>query len=48
MARALYQWDPNTDESYDLVLNTSSVTYDQIVDIIADVYYDKYPQAKRD
>jgi len=48
MARSLYQWDPNTDESYDLVLNTSSVTYDQIVDIIADVYYDKYPQAKRD
>lgn len=48
MARALYQWDPNTDESYDLVFNTSSVTYDQIVDIIADVYYDKYPQAKRD
>lgn len=47
MARALYQWDPNADESYDLVLNTSSVTYEQIVEIIADVYYDKYPEAKQ-
>lgn len=47
MARALYQWDPNTDESYDLVINTASMTYEQIAETIAGVYYDKYPEAKR-
>lgn len=47
MARALYQWDPNTDESYDLVINTASMTYEQIAETIAGVYYDKYPEVKR-
>lgn len=42
MSRALYQWNPNSDEYYDVVLNTGSMTYEQIVQIIADAYRGKY------
>ncbi|MGV0396636.1 glycoside-pentoside-hexuronide (GPH):cation symporter [Corynebacterium uberis] len=43
MARSLYQWNPNDDEYYDLVLNSGSLSAEQIVDIIAETYKDKYP-----
>ena len=43
MARALYHFDPNDDENYDIVINTASVTYDQVVEIIVDLYRSKYP-----
>ena len=43
MSQRLYQWDPNTDEYYDLVINTGSVTYEQVVEMIVDVYRSKYP-----
>ena len=45
MSRHLYQWNPHTDEYYDLVINTGSVTYDQVVDLIVGVYRSKYPEA---
>ena len=45
MSRNLYQWDPNTDEYYDLVINTATVTYDQVVDMIVGFYRSKYPEA---
>lgn len=44
MSWALYQWNPNRDEDYDLVLNTASMTYEQIVDVIVEVYRGKYPE----
>ena len=44
MSRMLYQWDPHTDEYYDLVVNTGSVPYDQVVDLIVDYYLSKYPR----
>lgn len=43
MSRNLYQWDPNTDEYYDLVINTGTVTYAQVVDMIVGYYRAKYP-----
>ncbi len=43
MSWALYQWNPNRDEDYDLVINTASLTYGQITDLIADTYRSKYP-----
>ncbi|AJK69608.1 GPH family glycoside-pentoside-hexuronide:cation symporter [Corynebacterium marinum DSM 44953] len=43
MSQALYRWNPNSDESYDLVINTGSMTYQQIVDLIVDMYQRKYP-----
>ncbi|WP_147917477.1 cytidylate kinase family protein [Ruania zhangjianzhongii] len=45
MSRNLYQWDPHTDESYDLVINTGTVTYAQVVDMIVGFYRSKYPEA---
>lgn len=48
MSRALYQWDPNTDEFYDLVINTGTVTYEQVVDMIVGYYRAKYPEAVDD
>ena len=44
MSNSLYQWNPHTDEYYDLVINTGTVTYDQVVDMIVDYYRSKYPQ----
>lgn len=44
MSRNLYQWDPHTDEYYDLVINTATVTYDQVVDMIVGFYRSKYPE----
>lgn len=45
MSRVLYQWDPNADEYYDLVINTGTVTYEQVVDMIVGFYRSKYPEA---
>ncbi|MGD7707185.1 AAA family ATPase [Microlunatus sp. Y2014] len=45
MSLQLYQWDPHTDEYYDLVINTGTVTYDQVVDMIVRFYRSKYPEA---
>ena len=42
MSRNLYQWDPHTDEYYDLVINTGTVTYEQVVDMIVGYYRSKY------
>ncbi len=42
MSRALYQWNPNDDEDYDLVINTGSMTYQQAAEIIVDFYRSKY------
>jgi len=47
MALNLYGWDPREDEHYDLVLNTGTVTYDQVAEFIATLYYSKYSQATR-
>nr|WP_156229488.1 cytidylate kinase family protein [Corynebacterium comes] len=44
MSQALYRWDPNGDESYDLVINTGSMTYPQVVELIVDMYQRKYPE----
>lgn len=44
MAHALYQWDPNSDEYYDLVINTGWMPWEKVVDIIADAYRKKYPE----
>ncbi|WP_084109177.1 cytidylate kinase family protein [Knoellia aerolata] len=44
MSRILYQWDPHTDEYYDLVINTGTVPYEQVVDTIVGFYRSKYPE----
>ncbi|WP_181010003.1 cytidylate kinase family protein [Ornithinimicrobium sufpigmenti] len=44
MSKNLYQWDPHTDESYDLVINTGTVTYKQVVEMIVAYYRSKYPE----
>ncbi len=46
MSKSLYQWNPNNDEDYDLVINTGSVTYEQVVEFIAHVYRSKYPNMR--
>ena len=43
MAHALYQWNPGRDENYDLVINTGSMTYEQIADLVVETYARKYP-----
>lgn len=43
MSQALYHWNPNSDESYDLVINTGSVTYKQVIELIVGMYRSKYP-----
>lgn len=43
MSYALYQWNPGRDENYDLIINTGSMTYAQIVDLVAETYARKYP-----
>jgi len=45
MSKNLYQWNPHTDEYYDLVINTGTVTYDQVVEMIVKYYRAKYPEA---
>lgn len=45
MSRNLYQWNPHVDEYYDLVINTGSVTYEQVVDMVVGFYRSKYPEA---
>lgn len=44
MSRNLYGWNPHTDEYYDLVINTGTVTYKQVVEMIVAYYRSKYPQ----
>ena len=46
MSRALYQWDPNDDQDYDLVINTGSVTYEQVAALVVGLYESKYPAAR--
>ncbi|MGC0250719.1 glycoside-pentoside-hexuronide (GPH):cation symporter [Pseudactinotalea sp. Z1748] len=46
MSANLYQWDPHTDEYYDLVINTGTVTYAQVVDMIVGFYRSKYPHGE--
>ena len=46
MSRALYQWDPNADEDYDLVVNTGSMTYEQVAAMVVGLYASKYPDAR--
>lgn len=46
MSHKLYQWDPNSDEYYDMVINTATVTYEQVARMIARFYLSKYPDAK--
>ncbi|SQG64234.1 glucuronide carrier protein [Corynebacterium renale] len=48
MAIHLYQWEPNNEHYYDLIINTGSVTYEQIVDTIIELYQTKYPENKPD
>ncbi|VEI13616.1 cytidylate kinase family protein [Trueperella bialowiezensis] len=48
MSRHLYQWDPNNDAYYDLVINTGSITYEQVVEAIAELYRSKYPENQPD
>lgn len=43
MSRQLYQWNPNDDAYYDIVINTASITYEQVVEIVATLYRSKYP-----
>ncbi|CAM3821095.1 cytidylate kinase family protein [Corynebacterium frankenforstense] len=43
MANALYQWDPNDDEYYDLVLNSGQLSRSQIIELIAETYRAKFP-----
>lgn len=43
MSRRLYQWDPNMDDYYDLVVNTGTVTYKQVVEMVVAMYRSKYP-----
>lgn len=46
MSQRLYQWNPNDDEYYDLVINTGTVTYDQVVEMIVGMYRSKYPETR--
>ncbi|HLS26533.1 MAG TPA: glycoside-pentoside-hexuronide (GPH):cation symporter [Beutenbergiaceae bacterium] len=48
MSRNLYQWNPHVDEYYDLVINTGTVTYDQVVDMVVGFYRSKYPETAQD
>lgn len=44
ISRRMYQWDPNqSDESFDVVINTGSVTYQEVVALIVGMYRAKYP-----
>ncbi|MFP5415599.1 MAG: AAA family ATPase [Actinomycetes bacterium] len=43
MSRHLYQWDPTTDQAYDLVVDTGAFTIDQTVDLIEHAFRLKYP-----
>lgn len=43
MSYKLYQWNPNDDTSYDLVINTASTTYKQVAELIVEMYRSKYP-----
>ena len=44
LASALYQWDPNDDEYYDLVINSGQLTHEQIIDLIEETYRAKFPE----
>lgn len=47
MSKRLYNWDPFDDEYYDLVINTATVTYEQVVEMIVTMYRSKYPEQIR-
>ncbi|WIM67234.1 glycoside-pentoside-hexuronide (GPH):cation symporter [Corynebacterium breve] len=46
MSDRLYNWNPNHDSDYDLVINTASVTYEQVAEFIAYCFRSKYPESK--
>ncbi|WP_257160257.1 cytidylate kinase family protein [Corynebacterium cystitidis] len=46
MADRLYSWDPNHDSDYDMVINTASVTYEQVAEFVAYSFRSKYPESK--
>ena len=43
MSKHLYQWDPTTDEHYDLVVDTGAFTIEQAADIIVYAYRLRHP-----
>lgn len=43
MSQRLYQWDPTSDEHYDLVVDTGTFSVDQAVDLIVHAHRLKYP-----
>lgn len=45
MSRRLYGWDTSDDQYYDLVLNTGTFIYDDVVDAVVEVYRSKYPDS---
>lgn len=48
MSLALYNWNPNNSTDYDLVINTGSMTYEAVADVIAETYLRKYPTSGLD
>lgn len=47
MSQRLFSYDPYDDDYYDLVINTGTVTYDQVVEMIVTMYRSKYPEQIR-
>ena len=43
MSERIFHWDPYSDDHYDLVINTGTMTYDQVVAMIVSAYRAKYP-----
>lgn len=43
LSKHLYQWDPTTDDEYDLVVDTGAFTIEQAVELIVHAYRLKYP-----
>lgn len=44
ISQRVHRWDPNSDEHYDIEINTTSMTYDDVVDLIVGIYRKKYPE----
>lgn len=45
MSKRLHRLEPHDDDHYDLVINTGTFTFEQVAQLIVDVYRSKYPQA---
>lgn len=48
MSKRLHRLDPHDDDHYDLVINTGTFTFEQVAQLIVEVYRSKYPQAGPD